>query len=308
VAIVMAVTVWPKAVSFLLSRFEETKPGRKLKRHDQVLFVLMTVLLIAYAQITHMCGTHLWGCFIAGMSFAHRHEAHHIWCRQVKRVTPWFIRIFFAATLAWSIPIDQLFSWEAFLKGSLMVVGPCILTKVLCAPFMGEARWVIGWAMVGRAEFAYFIGIMAKSLKMIPDDLFAILIWSLVYATIFAPLIFRIVLQRYVKREKEKKSEAAEANHQDDLRHRTSTASRYSTASNVKPQRISGALAMSLPDVWADIAKEKKEQEEEELHQKLKRLEECEAEISQKNMEIQQLRAQLAQHNQTELQAVGFEL
>jgi len=69
----------------------------------------------------------------------------------------------------------------------------------------------------------------------------------------------------------------------------------------VKPERISGALAMSLPDVWADIAKEKKEQEEEELHQKLKRLEECEAEISQKNIEIQQLRAQLAQLNQTEL-------
>ena len=26
--------------------------------------------------------------------------------------------------------------------------------QVVCAPFMGKARWVIGWAMVGRAEFA----------------------------------------------------------------------------------------------------------------------------------------------------------
>lgn len=26
--------------------------------------------------------------------------------------------------------------------------------QVFCAPFMGKARWVIGWAMVGRAEFA----------------------------------------------------------------------------------------------------------------------------------------------------------
>ena len=39
--------------------------------------------------------------------------------------------------------------------GAIMGIGPCILTKVVCAFFMGDARWVIGWAMVGRAEFAY---------------------------------------------------------------------------------------------------------------------------------------------------------
>lgn len=82
-----------------------------------------------------------------------------------------------------------------------MAIGPCILTKVCCAPFMGSSRWVIGWAMVGRAEFAYFIAIMAKSLKMVDDKLFAILIWSLIYATIFAPLIFRKVLLRFMENE-----------------------------------------------------------------------------------------------------------
>jgi len=82
-----------------------------------------------------------------------------------------------------------------------MGLGPCILTKVCCALFMGQARWVIGWAMVGRAEFAYFIAIMAKSLKMVDDKLFAILIWSLIYATIFAPLIFRKVLLAYMDKE-----------------------------------------------------------------------------------------------------------
>ena len=31
---------------------------------------------------------------------------------------------------------------------------PCVLSKVCCAPFMGDARWVVGWGMTGRAEFA----------------------------------------------------------------------------------------------------------------------------------------------------------
>merc|ERR1711976_397630 len=118
----------------------------------------------------------------------------------VKRLTCWFMRLFFACTLAWAIPVGDLFSLEAFWKGTVMGIGPCILTKVLCGPFMGDAKWVIGWAMVGRAEFAYFIAIMANSQKLMSDDLFAILVWALIYATVFAPLVFRKVLANYMSK------------------------------------------------------------------------------------------------------------
>jgi len=198
VAIVAAVTVFPKFIALVFSMVPEDKAGTKITRHDEVLWVLMFATLIAYATITHFCGTHLWGCFIAGMSFATNHDAHRVWVRQVKRVTCWFLRIFFASTLAWSIPVESLFDATALWKGTLMGIGPCVLTKVLCAPFMGRPKWVIGWAMVGRAEFAYFIAIMAKSLKMMSDELFAVLIWALIYATIFAPLVFRYVLTKYM--------------------------------------------------------------------------------------------------------------
>ena len=35
-----------------------------------------------------------------------------------------------------------------------VLCGGLVGLQVICAPFMGKARWVIGWAMVGRAEFA----------------------------------------------------------------------------------------------------------------------------------------------------------
>merc|ERR1719421_691195 len=78
-----------------------------------------------------------------------------------------------------------------------MGIGPCILTKVLCAPCMGAHRWGVGGAMVGRAEFAYMIAQMAFANNMMQPEVFAICIWALLWATIFAPLIFRIVLKRY---------------------------------------------------------------------------------------------------------------
>merc|ERR1740121_2918278 len=169
--------------------------------------MIMLSVLIAYGTITHFLGTHLWGCFIAGMSFAcidqegHIGHAHHVWVRQTKRYTSWMIRIFFACTVAFSIPIAELLSIESFLKGSIMGIGPCVLTKVLCAPCMGSAKWVVGWAMVGRAEFAYLIAQMAAAGSMIDEKTFSICIWALLYATILAPFIFRVVLNKYIKNE-----------------------------------------------------------------------------------------------------------
>merc|ERR1719469_1443431 len=80
-----------------------------------------------------------------------------------------------------------------------MGLGPCVLTKVLCAPCMGKARFVIGWAMVGRAEFAYLIAQMAAAGGMIDSKTFSVCIWALLYATILAPFIFRMVLNKYIR-------------------------------------------------------------------------------------------------------------
>jgi hypothetical protein len=51
--------------------------------------------------------------------------------------------------------------------------------------------------MVGRAEFAYLIAEMAQSAHIMKKEVFSIIIWALLYATIFAPFCFRKVLQRY---------------------------------------------------------------------------------------------------------------
>merc|ERR1719384_2377470 len=110
------------------------------------------------------------------------------------------IRIFFTCTVAFSIPVAKLISLSAFWKGSIMGVVACIATKVCCAPFMGPARWVIGWAMVGRAEFAYLIAQMALSSNMLDPETFSIVIWALLYATIFAPFVFRWLLSSYIER------------------------------------------------------------------------------------------------------------
>jgi len=209
IAMAGAVKFWPKVIDQMIlpqapdARDASLQGWRRLRlEKDELLFLLQIVMLVAYSMITHLLGTHLWGCFIAGMSFAclsPPHHAHHVWVKQTKRMTTWMIRIFFSCTVAFSIPVTKLISITAFWKGSILGVFACILTKVCCAPWMGPAKWVIGWAMVGRAEFAYLIAQMALSSNMMDEESFSIVIWALLYATIFAPFVFRWLLNRYIK-------------------------------------------------------------------------------------------------------------
>ena len=119
IGMLLAVFFWPKFINGWLLPKIPVKEGAKVARTDEALFLLMFVILFAYAATTHFLGTHLWGCFIAGMTFATlepKHHAHHVWLRQTKRTTSWLIRIFFASTVAFSIPISQLVSLDAVWK------------------------------------------------------------------------------------------------------------------------------------------------------------------------------------------------
>merc|ERR1712113_297964 len=129
-------------------------------------------------------------------------------------------------------------------------------------PFMGKTKWVIGWAMVGRAEFAYFIAIMANSLKMMNDELFAILVWALIYATIFAPLVFRKVLNKYLAKQE-----------------KSGRKSREISMAAMRSSRVSGH---ALPNRFQEEQDEAQLREFEQTQQKIQALEAENAELKAK--------------------------
>merc|ERR1712179_623867 len=110
----LGISFWPWIVEGVLSRIPPKAGVASLSRQDEAMLFIMMSVLIAYSTFTWWLGTHLWGCFVAGMSFAMIHHAHHIWVRQVKRITVWMLRIFFGSTVAFAIPWRDLLSWRAF--------------------------------------------------------------------------------------------------------------------------------------------------------------------------------------------------
>ncbi|KAK3257791.1 hypothetical protein CYMTET_33134 [Cymbomonas tetramitiformis] len=96
-------------------------------------------------------------------------------------------------------------------------LGPCLMAKVLSGFCVSAAeRWVVGWAMVGRGEFAYLVAETATNTEYGDDgetflskDAFSVTVWALLMATISAPFMFRWVLQKVDRQEIEEEGGAS---------------------------------------------------------------------------------------------------
>jgi Kef-type K+ transport system membrane component KefB len=192
----LSIKHWPMFMDWMLR--DKSSKG-KFSPKAQLHFFMMFFVLLVYATGFNFVGSHLWGCFVGGLSFTAVPDSHHLWVHQTKRSVKWMIRIFFACTVGFSIPIEKLLSAKSFGYGMVIGAIPCLAAKVFCAPFMGDAKWVIGWGMCGRAEFAYYIAAAAMSAMLMSKEVYAITIWALLCATVVAPFAFRGVLQRYTK-------------------------------------------------------------------------------------------------------------
>ena len=118
----------------------------------------------------------------------------YVWRRQLKRIVSWLIRFFFACSVAFTIPVAQLFSVKAFWQGCLFALLPTVLGKLLAGLCAWKYKWVVGVAMVGRGEFAYLVAQQAKANNLLTEELYAVVVWALLLAVVIAPLAFRSVL------------------------------------------------------------------------------------------------------------------
>lgn len=120
--------------------------------------------------------------------------------------------------VGFAVPLNNFGTIEAWWRGILLGLGPCIGTKLVSGLFAYQryksedakllaqkASWatkvfqptqlLVGIAMVARGEFAYLVAQDANAeLQMISGDVYAAVVVALVMATVFSPFTFRWAL------------------------------------------------------------------------------------------------------------------
>ncbi len=185
----------------LIDRLLEKIPNNSthFENHDQIVTILFFIVSFCYSVIGHYIGSSLLGAFVAGLSFSKIDNIHKIWKHQVKRIAKWLVTFFFAATIAFSIPLSSMFNWNSIWQALIILLVCGIFSKIL-GPLIfikNEEKWKIAWALVARGELSFIFVDLAYRNNLFDENLYGTLMWVFLLCCIISPLIFnRLVKQR----------------------------------------------------------------------------------------------------------------
>ena len=197
------------------------KRVKKENRGQAELGIMLTLLIVLMPATYYAKASFLMGAFLAGLSFCKSHDLHVIFGAQFKRILQWLMRIFFAASIGFQVPITSF--------GSGKVIWQAL---VLCFSFSGKVAvgflvpnfshvkrfteshlrdcLITGYSMAAEGEFAFVIAVFAVSAGIIDIELYAAIVLAVLLSTIVPPFLLRFTIAYYKKKAEAKINEAAE--------------------------------------------------------------------------------------------------
>lgn len=205
----MAVFVIPK---FLNNVALDRIPSLTGFGRDWASMCIMFALLLLLMPATYYAkASPLMGAFLAGLVFCSDKGAHHMFVSQFKRVMQWLLRIFFAASIGFQVPIAKFADSTVLLEGLFLTLA--LLGKVgvgfMSPNFTHSRRFrdvhlrdclVVGFSMAAEGEFAFVVASFGVTNDLISEDLYASIVLAVLLSTILAPFCLRWSISHFNKR------------------------------------------------------------------------------------------------------------
>ena len=197
VAGLISIKLFPNIIYKILELFKNDGNSH-FEIHEQIVTWLFFSLAFIYGIISHYCGSILLGIFFAGLSFSRIDNIHKIWKHQIKRVAKWFSILYFAGTVGFSIPILNMLDPKSFGISLFFTVLVGILGKFIGPLVLVENydKIIIGSALIGRGELSFLIANYINQKKIIPDNVYAIIMWSILQCAIISPITLNFFIRK----------------------------------------------------------------------------------------------------------------
>lgn len=213
----LAVYILPGLIDkFLLSKLVKWDQGR-------VELSLMLAMLLALMPATkYSKASPLMAAFISGLTFCSSTSLHHAFVRQFKRIMQWLMRIFFAASIGFQVPILEFGNRTIILQG--LALTAALLGK-LGAGFLvpdfysGSKRFtglhfrdclITGFSLAAEGEFAFIIAVYSFDQNLINKEAYSSIVLAVLLSTIIPPFALRYTIHWYNKKATEKVMDLAQ--------------------------------------------------------------------------------------------------
>ena len=132
-------------------------------RQNVVLALILFFAIVLIPACHFSRGSYLLGCFLAGLCFCTDHHTHEVWTSQIKRLLQWLMRLFFACTIGFEVPVKNLA--DPKVVGTSLVFVVIIFAKlssgIFAFPLSKREALKIGFSMTSSCELAFIISVNA---------------------------------------------------------------------------------------------------------------------------------------------------
>ena len=176
-------------VPFLLARFViPAVPAHLLEL--AVLLLLLALAGCLMAGLNAGGASPLLGAFLAGLSFCTIRSLEHVWKAQVKRLQTWLVRIFFACTVGFDVPVRRFSSPLVWRRAAIFWVATLskLSAGVFGVPRKAPQMLTLGLAMASLGEFSFIVGATARNeLQLMSDDTYAAVTLAVLFTIVLSP-------------------------------------------------------------------------------------------------------------------------
>lgn len=162
------------------------------KLKDYVSLASVFTFALALIPASHYAGTsYLLGAFLAGLCFCHDHHMHTMWQQQMKRLMSWLLRLFFACTIGFEVPIQDVWTGEIMLNTTLFftaIVGKLATGIFAPTPWNFNDAMKLGFAMSAWGEFAFIIAKISRDDGLLDASQFSSVVMAVLVSVIAGPI------------------------------------------------------------------------------------------------------------------------
>eukprot|EP00578_Thalassiosira_sp_NH16_P024234 CAMPEP_0181102102 /NCGR_PEP_ID=MMETSP1071-20121207/14128_1 /TAXON_ID=35127 /ORGANISM="Thalassiosira sp., Strain NH16" /LENGTH=971 /DNA_ID=CAMNT_0023185037 /DNA_START=77 /DNA_END=2992 /DNA_ORIENTATION=- len=200
-----------------MPRFIENKILKPLPEsmRELAMFSVMIVMLLAYLPLLNYTqASYLTGAFLAGCTFSQIDSAHHAFMDKTHQLMTWLLRVFFAASIGFQVPV-KLFG-DPWVIGWGFILYLCVAAKLPLAfyvpqfedvkedasynPFLRD-RVITALAMTCRGEFSFIIAAFALGEGLFTAQMYAAIVWAVLLSCITSPFMLLNLIEYFNKKQ-----------------------------------------------------------------------------------------------------------
>merc|ERR1719203_2002683 len=187
----------PKWIKLLMDRLP------KEHRENGILGLMFAATFVLVPMCHYLGSSHLLGAFLAGLCFCTDHTIHHVWHHQIKRVLQWMLRVFFAATIGFAIPILQFADSRVIWRGLVYCIAGLgkVATGFFARPFHPKEIGIVGFSMSAWGEFAFILATASYAAGTLDDESFASVLLAVLLSVIYSPYLLTLTISYYNKKQ-----------------------------------------------------------------------------------------------------------